>query len=200
MELVWRDPVTENDLPIGTQSTLSAEPDELPNERIRLTRCIVLSPGHYALVVHREATTGCGTYVAEFPVFFDTKAVEFLRSNILGLRAVKEKDYAAAIRHLQESLEIKSDYHHANFNLACALSLSGAPFEKGRPNLDALVNLRTTYWKEKNPRHSKPYQPELFETALQQRRRYLKKIETDPDLGTWRKTKEYIAWLKTIRE
>jgi hypothetical protein len=91
--------------------------------------------------------------------------------NTLGLRALLAKDRKTARAHFETALATNPDYPHANFNLACTLSLENEPFEQGKRHLDAVLKDRA------------------------QRAKYLKKIETDADLTAWRADPAYAAWL-----
>ncbi len=100
----------------------------------------------------------------------DASAYDYKWQNTLGLRAHKKKDYQKSRSHFERSLKADSTYRHANFNLACALSLLELPFAQGKKYLEAVL---------KNKRHTKAY---------------LRKIAKDQDLRFWRNDPSFKAW------
>ncbi len=101
----------------------------------------------------------------------DASAVDDEWQNTLGLRALKREARAEARSHFEKSLQANPTYLHANFNLACTLSLEKTPFAEGKTYLEAI----------------------LADPAL--RAKYRKKIQQDPDLGFWRADPAFAAWL-----
>lgn len=101
----------------------------------------------------------------------DASAYDYAWQNTLGLRALKVDDRKAARARFEASLKAKPDYPHANFNLACTLSLEKEPLAAGKRYLETVLGDR-----------------KLKAT-------YLKKIATDADLANFRADPEYAAWL-----
>lgn len=91
--------------------------------------------------------------------------------NTLGLRALKKKAYAEARTHFENALKSDPGYRHANYNLACTLSLEKKPFAAGKGHLDKL----------------------LADPAL--KKKYIRKIRKDSDLTHWRADPGFTAWL-----
>ena len=108
-------------------------------------------------------------------VFFNPKDLSYLRDNILGYRAILRKEYDSAKTLLERSVNENKLYRHANFNLACTLSLLKKSPKDSRVFLERILD-----------------QPEWHDL-------YLTKISTDPDLEFWRQDKDFLKWLNKVK-
>jgi hypothetical protein len=112
---------------------------------------------------------GCSVS-AQRGMVIDAQKIAAMQANTRGFRAYQDKRYADALTEFKRSIDADPDYAHGNFNLACTLAFTGASLEDGKPYLERLLR-----------------QAEI-------RRAYVRKIERDPDLATWRDTDAFRAW------
>jgi hypothetical protein len=108
----------------------------------------------------------------------DASASDPAWQNTLGLRALTAKKYAEAKQHFLTALKSEPTYRHANYNLACTLSLTQVPFKEGKGYLVTLLK-------------------ELPSEKM--RKRYVKKIMKDKDLDFWRKDPAFAGWLAEVK-
>jgi hypothetical protein len=121
-------------------------------------------------VINGDSDGGSTSVGGASVALVDGSSFDHAWQNTLGLRALLAKDRKTARAHFETALATKPDYAHANFNLACTLSLEKEPFEQGKRHLDAV----------------------LKDGSL--RAKYLKKIETDTDLAAWRADPAFAQW------
>lgn len=182
------DPATKNSLPVfsGFEGCVPTEDEFTPESCTKWNsgyegiipisnvpqKCFTLKSGDIILIATRSVTGPCQTDSFDFSVRVNNATLRYLIANIEGFRLYKQKDYTGARKKFEESLKEKPDYHHANFNMACTLALSGAPLAEGKLYLERLFQ----------------------DTAS--RDLYVMKIQSDPDLDSWRR-QELSEWLKT---